>query len=186
MSTIVFYVSKGSDYFFLKACKCSETNGRRVLQSGEQRFCSDDGGAVPFGASRPQRVVLHLRELRGARPRESDRRSPRAAQTHQRARDGKKEADSNHVKSFNKDFSSPFIFILSLKPLQVLNGHGIATPFVVQVCDEWGNPTTDQRVVVRVNSSPPTLKVSEPLAARRFSHSSKGTVRVDNDCCCLR
>uniref|UniRef100_A0AAQ4NWH7 Structural maintenance of chromosomes flexible hinge domain containing 1 n=1 Tax=Gasterosteus aculeatus aculeatus TaxID=481459 RepID=A0AAQ4NWH7_GASAC len=67
---------------------------------------------------------------------------------------------------------------------KVLNGHGIATPFVVQVCDERGNPTTDQRVVVRVNSSPPTLKVSEPLAARRFSHSSKGTVRLP--CCSTR
>uniref|UniRef100_A0A671UZU4 Structural maintenance of chromosomes flexible hinge domain containing 1 n=1 Tax=Sparus aurata TaxID=8175 RepID=A0A671UZU4_SPAAU len=33
------------------------------------------------------------------------------------------------------------------KPLQVLNDHGIATPFLVQLCDEWGNPSPDQRVV---------------------------------------
>uniref|UniRef100_A0A8D0A6M4 Structural maintenance of chromosomes flexible hinge domain containing 1 n=1 Tax=Sander lucioperca TaxID=283035 RepID=A0A8D0A6M4_SANLU len=46
------------------------------------------------------------------------------------------------------------------KPLQVLNDQGIATPFLVQLCDEWGNPTTDQRVVVELKSSPLTLKVS--------------------------
>uniref|UniRef100_A0AAQ4REA0 Structural maintenance of chromosomes flexible hinge domain containing 1 n=1 Tax=Gasterosteus aculeatus aculeatus TaxID=481459 RepID=A0AAQ4REA0_GASAC len=43
-------------------------------------------------------------------------------------------------------------------PLQVLNGHGIATPFVVQVCDERGNPTTDQRVVT-------TAVISQPVSA---------------------
>lgn len=45
------------------------------------------------------------------------------------------------------------------KPLQVLNDHGIPTPFVVQLCDEWGNPSPDQRVVVELKFSPPTLKV---------------------------
>uniref|UniRef100_A0A3Q3ASI0 Structural maintenance of chromosomes flexible hinge domain containing 1 n=1 Tax=Kryptolebias marmoratus TaxID=37003 RepID=A0A3Q3ASI0_KRYMA len=32
------------------------------------------------------------------------------------------------------------------QPLQILNGHGIPTPFLVQLCDEWGNPSPDQRV----------------------------------------
>uniref|UniRef100_A0A8C3APY0 Structural maintenance of chromosomes flexible hinge domain containing 1 n=1 Tax=Cyclopterus lumpus TaxID=8103 RepID=A0A8C3APY0_CYCLU len=46
------------------------------------------------------------------------------------------------------------------KPLQVLNDQGIATPFLIQLFDEWGNPTTDQRVVVKLNSSSSRLKVS--------------------------
>lgn len=45
------------------------------------------------------------------------------------------------------------------KPLQVLNGRGITTPFLVQLCDEWGNPSPDQRVVVDMKVSPPTIKV---------------------------
>lgn len=46
-----------------------------------------------------------------------------------------------------------------LQPLQVLNDHSITTPFIVQLCDEWGNPSVDQRVVVEFKSSPQTLKV---------------------------
>uniref|UniRef100_A0A8C4HPB8 Structural maintenance of chromosomes flexible hinge domain containing 1 n=1 Tax=Dicentrarchus labrax TaxID=13489 RepID=A0A8C4HPB8_DICLA len=46
------------------------------------------------------------------------------------------------------------------KPLRVLNDHGIPTPFLVQLCDKWGNPSPDQRVVVELKSSPPTLKRS--------------------------
>uniref|UniRef100_G3NJK2 Structural maintenance of chromosomes flexible hinge domain containing 1 n=1 Tax=Gasterosteus aculeatus aculeatus TaxID=481459 RepID=G3NJK2_GASAC len=63
-------------------------------------------------------------------------------------------------------------------PLQVLNGHGIATPFVVQVCDERGNPTTDQRVVVRVNSSPPTLKVTTAVISQPVSAEGKASFPV--------
>uniref|UniRef100_A0A3Q0SBE8 Structural maintenance of chromosomes flexible hinge domain containing 1 n=1 Tax=Amphilophus citrinellus TaxID=61819 RepID=A0A3Q0SBE8_AMPCI len=52
------------------------------------------------------------------------------------------------------------------QPLQVLNGHGIAKPFIVQLCDEWGNPSPDQRVVVDLRTSPPGLKViSQPVNA---------------------
>uniref|UniRef100_A0A8C3AMC9 Structural maintenance of chromosomes flexible hinge domain containing 1 n=1 Tax=Cyclopterus lumpus TaxID=8103 RepID=A0A8C3AMC9_CYCLU len=39
------------------------------------------------------------------------------------------------------------------KPLQVLNDQGIATPFLIQLFDEWGNPTTDQRVVLMSHRS---------------------------------
>uniref|UniRef100_A0A3Q4HFB5 Structural maintenance of chromosomes flexible hinge domain containing 1 n=1 Tax=Neolamprologus brichardi TaxID=32507 RepID=A0A3Q4HFB5_NEOBR len=46
------------------------------------------------------------------------------------------------------------------QPLQVLNDHGISKPFVVQLCDEWGNPSPDQRVVVDLKTSPPGLTVS--------------------------
>uniref|UniRef100_A0A3P9NN12 Structural maintenance of chromosomes flexible hinge domain containing 1 n=1 Tax=Poecilia reticulata TaxID=8081 RepID=A0A3P9NN12_POERE len=45
-------------------------------------------------------------------------------------------------------------------PLQILNGTGISTPFVVQLCDEWENPSPDQRVVVETRASPSTAKVS--------------------------
>ncbi|MEQ2203801.1 hypothetical protein XENOCAPTIV_003815 [Xenoophorus captivus] len=50
-------------------------------------------------------------------------------------------------------------FVICWQPLQVLNGHGIPTPFLLQLCDEWGNPSPDQRVVVEVRSSPSTVKV---------------------------
>lgn len=33
-------------------------------------------------------------------------------------------------------------------PVQVLNGQGVATPFTLQICDEWGNPSPDKRVVI--------------------------------------
>uniref|UniRef100_A0A669DFZ1 Structural maintenance of chromosomes flexible hinge domain containing 1 n=1 Tax=Oreochromis niloticus TaxID=8128 RepID=A0A669DFZ1_ORENI len=45
------------------------------------------------------------------------------------------------------------------QPLQVLNDHGISKPFVVQLCDDWGNPSPDQRVVVDLKTSPPGLTV---------------------------
>uniref|UniRef100_A0A3B4EVL0 Structural maintenance of chromosomes flexible hinge domain containing 1 n=1 Tax=Pundamilia nyererei TaxID=303518 RepID=A0A3B4EVL0_9CICH len=53
-----------------------------------------------------------------------------------------------------------FCFFFFFQPLQVLNDHGISKPFVVQLCDEWGNPSPDQRVVVDIKTSPPGLTVS--------------------------
>uniref|UniRef100_H2M6M6 Structural maintenance of chromosomes flexible hinge domain containing 1 n=1 Tax=Oryzias latipes TaxID=8090 RepID=H2M6M6_ORYLA len=44
------------------------------------------------------------------------------------------------------------------QPLQVLKGQGIPTPFLLQLCDEWGNPSPDQRVVVEIASSRQSLK----------------------------
>lgn len=52
------------------------------------------------------------------------------------------------------------VFCVCSKPLQVLNDHRISTPFLIQLCDNWGNPSADQRVVVKLKSSPQTLKVS--------------------------
>uniref|UniRef100_A0A3B3UVK3 Structural maintenance of chromosomes flexible hinge domain containing 1 n=1 Tax=Poecilia latipinna TaxID=48699 RepID=A0A3B3UVK3_9TELE len=49
-------------------------------------------------------------------------------------------------------------------PLQILNGTGISTPFVVQLCDKWGNPSPDQRVVVETRASPSTVKVKGKAA----------------------
>uniref|UniRef100_A0A8C4HNU0 Structural maintenance of chromosomes flexible hinge domain containing 1 n=1 Tax=Dicentrarchus labrax TaxID=13489 RepID=A0A8C4HNU0_DICLA len=50
------------------------------------------------------------------------------------------------------------------KPLRVLNDHGIPTPFLVQLCDKWGNPSPDQRVVVELKSTFPIL--SQPSLVR--------------------
>uniref|UniRef100_A0A667WXX8 Structural maintenance of chromosomes flexible hinge domain containing 1 n=1 Tax=Myripristis murdjan TaxID=586833 RepID=A0A667WXX8_9TELE len=46
------------------------------------------------------------------------------------------------------------------QPLQVLNEHGIPTPFIIQLCDQFGNPSPDQRVVVALKSSSKALRVS--------------------------
>ncbi|XP_068566073.1 structural maintenance of chromosomes flexible hinge domain-containing protein 1 isoform X2 [Cebidichthys violaceus] len=64
------------------------------------------------------------------------------------------------------------------EPLQVLNDHGIAMPFVVQLCDEWGNPTTDQRVVVKVNSSAPALKVTTAVASQPVDAEGKACFTI--------
>uniref|UniRef100_A0A8D0A8U5 Structural maintenance of chromosomes flexible hinge domain containing 1 n=1 Tax=Sander lucioperca TaxID=283035 RepID=A0A8D0A8U5_SANLU len=61
------------------------------------------------------------------------------------------------------------------KPLQVLNDQGIATPFLVQLCDEWGNPTTDQRVVVELKSSPLTLKVTTAVTSQPVNAEGKAS-----------
>uniref|UniRef100_A0A3B4TXY3 Structural maintenance of chromosomes flexible hinge domain containing 1 n=1 Tax=Seriola dumerili TaxID=41447 RepID=A0A3B4TXY3_SERDU len=61
-------------------------------------------------------------------------------------------------------------------PLQVLNGHGIPTPFLIQLSDEWGNPSSDQRVVVELWPSPPALKL--------MSHQLLSTVLLP--CCSTR
>ncbi|XP_060920639.1 structural maintenance of chromosomes flexible hinge domain-containing protein 1 [Labrus mixtus] len=59
-------------------------------------------------------------------------------------------------------------------PLQLFNDNGIATPFVIQLYDEWGNPCPDQRVSVELRSSPPALKVMSPVASMPVN--AKGTV----------
>ncbi|XP_065805083.1 structural maintenance of chromosomes flexible hinge domain-containing protein 1 [Labrus bergylta] len=59
-------------------------------------------------------------------------------------------------------------------PLQLFNDNGIATPFVIQLRDEWGNPCPDQRVSVELRSSPPALKVMSPVASMHVN--AEGTV----------
>uniref|UniRef100_A0A8C7RL75 Structural maintenance of chromosomes flexible hinge domain containing 1 n=1 Tax=Oncorhynchus mykiss TaxID=8022 RepID=A0A8C7RL75_ONCMY len=47
---------------------------------------------------------------------------------------------------------------------------GIQTPFLLQLFDEWGNPSPDQRVVVTLKTSTPALKVSHfPLSEWSFN-----------------
>ncbi|XP_008395049.2 structural maintenance of chromosomes flexible hinge domain-containing protein 1-like [Poecilia reticulata] len=46
------------------------------------------------------------------------------------------------------------------QPLQVLNGHDIPTPFLLQLCDEWGNPSPDENMNVEIKPSPVTLTLT--------------------------
>uniref|UniRef100_A0AAX7U2U9 SMC hinge domain-containing protein n=1 Tax=Astatotilapia calliptera TaxID=8154 RepID=A0AAX7U2U9_ASTCA len=61
------------------------------------------------------------------------------------------------------------------QPLQVLNDHGISKPFVVQLCDEWGNPSPDQRVVVDIKTSPPGLTVTCSSSRGYYQLQFKGS-----------
>uniref|UniRef100_A0A8B9H4E5 Structural maintenance of chromosomes flexible hinge domain containing 1 n=1 Tax=Astyanax mexicanus TaxID=7994 RepID=A0A8B9H4E5_ASTMX len=45
-------------------------------------------------------------------------------------------------------------------PLHVLNGRGLDTPFLLQLCDKWENPVPDQRVVIAIKTLSTQLKVS--------------------------
>ncbi|XP_056220840.1 structural maintenance of chromosomes flexible hinge domain-containing protein 1 [Seriola aureovittata] len=63
-------------------------------------------------------------------------------------------------------------------PLQVLNGHGIPTPFLIQLSDEWGNPSSDQRVVVELWPSPPALKVTAAVTSQPVNLEGKAPFTV--------
>ncbi|KAM3593729.1 uncharacterized protein V6R79_020255 [Siganus canaliculatus] len=66
------------------------------------------------------------------------------------------------------------------KPLQVLNSHGIAKPFVVQLCDKWGNPSPDQRVVLELVSPTPALMVKTDIASQPVNSEGKAAFTVTN------
>lgn len=40
-----------------------------------------------------------------------------------------------------------------------MNGHGLGTPLVMQLCDEWGNPSPDQRVEIGMKNLSSQMKV---------------------------
>ncbi|TNN65822.1 Structural maintenance of chromosomes flexible hinge domain-containing protein 1 [Liparis tanakae] len=61
---------------------------------------------------------------------------------------------------------------------KVLNDHGIAAPFLVQLFDEWGNPTTDRRVVVILNSSSSSLKVTTNVTSQPVNAEGKASFTV--------
>ncbi|XP_063339511.1 structural maintenance of chromosomes flexible hinge domain-containing protein 1 isoform X2 [Pelmatolapia mariae] len=65
------------------------------------------------------------------------------------------------------------------QPLQVLNDHGISKPFVVQLCDEWGNPSPDQRVVVDLKTSPPGLTVKTNVISQPVNAEGKASFIVN-------
>ncbi|XP_069552437.1 structural maintenance of chromosomes flexible hinge domain-containing protein 1 [Brachyistius frenatus] len=64
------------------------------------------------------------------------------------------------------------------QPLQVLNNHSISTPFLIQLCDEWGNPSPDLRVVVELRSSPSTLKVTAAVTSQPVNTEGKASFTI--------
>ncbi|TSL34555.1 Structural maintenance of chromosomes flexible hinge domain-containing protein 1 [Bagarius yarrelli] len=47
------------------------------------------------------------------------------------------------------------------QPVHVVNGQGVDNPFLLQLCDDWGNPVLDQRVVISVKPLSSQLKAVE-------------------------
>uniref|UniRef100_A0A674DGW2 Structural maintenance of chromosomes flexible hinge domain containing 1 n=1 Tax=Salmo trutta TaxID=8032 RepID=A0A674DGW2_SALTR len=64
------------------------------------------------------------------------------------------------------------------EPLQVLNEQGIQTPFLLQLFDEWGNPSPDQRVVVTLKTSTPALKVKSSVNSQPVDKDGKASFVV--------
>ncbi|CAL8293613.1 unnamed protein product [Lota lota] len=64
------------------------------------------------------------------------------------------------------------------QPLQVLNKQGITSPFLIQLCDAWGNPSPDKRVVVALTSSSPTLKVESSVMSKPVDQEGKASFTV--------
>uniref|UniRef100_A0A8C5BD60 Structural maintenance of chromosomes flexible hinge domain containing 1 n=1 Tax=Gadus morhua TaxID=8049 RepID=A0A8C5BD60_GADMO len=63
-------------------------------------------------------------------------------------------------------------------PLQVFNGQGIPSPFLIQLCDAWGNPSPDKRVVVALTSSSPSLEVKCPVMSKPVDREGKASFSV--------
>uniref|UniRef100_UPI003AAAAD97 structural maintenance of chromosomes flexible hinge domain-containing protein 1 n=1 Tax=Centroberyx gerrardi TaxID=166262 RepID=UPI003AAAAD97 len=66
------------------------------------------------------------------------------------------------------------------QPLQVLNEHGIPTPFLIQLCDEWGNPSPDQRFQVALKSSSSALKVKSTVTSQPVDIEGKAAFTVES------
>ncbi|CAL8313788.1 unnamed protein product [Merluccius merluccius] len=64
------------------------------------------------------------------------------------------------------------------QPLQVLNEQGIPSPFVIQLCDAWGNPSPDKRVVVALTPSSPDLKVKSSVKSQPVDQEGKASFTV--------
>ncbi|CAB1349523.1 unnamed protein product [Coregonus sp. 'balchen'] len=65
-------------------------------------------------------------------------------------------------------------------PQEVLNEQGIQTPFLLQLFDEWGNPSPDQRVVVMLKTSTPALKVKSSVNSQPIDKDGKASFVVDH------
>uniref|UniRef100_A0A8C2FGC6 Structural maintenance of chromosomes flexible hinge domain containing 1 n=1 Tax=Cyprinus carpio TaxID=7962 RepID=A0A8C2FGC6_CYPCA len=50
-------------------------------------------------------------------------------------------------------------------PLQVMNGQGLDAPLVVQLCDEWGNPSADQEIAIVMKTLSPQLKIKSSVSS---------------------
>ncbi|XP_047424632.1 structural maintenance of chromosomes flexible hinge domain-containing protein 1 isoform X2 [Mugil cephalus] len=64
------------------------------------------------------------------------------------------------------------------QPFQVLNDDCISEPFLIQLLDQWGNPSSDQRVVVDLKSSPSTLKVKADVTSQPVNADGKASFTV--------
>lgn len=65
-----------------------------------------------------------------------------------------------------------------VQPLQFLNYKGSPTPFVVLLCDEWGNPSPEERVVFEVKSSPLGLKVMTSVTSQPVGEDGKASITL--------
>ncbi|CAG5865270.1 unnamed protein product [Menidia menidia] len=65
------------------------------------------------------------------------------------------------------------------QPLQVLNGRGIPTPFLVQLFDDWGNPSPDQEALVEITPSSPTLQVTTNVISQPADAEGKASFKVN-------
>ncbi|XP_035269708.1 structural maintenance of chromosomes flexible hinge domain-containing protein 1 [Anguilla anguilla] len=61
------------------------------------------------------------------------------------------------------------------EPLQVINGKGMEKPFTVQLQDEWGNPSPDQRVVISLRPSATELKMKHSPASQPVDADGKAS-----------
>ncbi|KAK3546292.1 hypothetical protein QTP70_025718 [Hemibagrus guttatus] len=58
-------------------------------------------------------------------------------------------------------------------PVHVVNGHGLNTPFLLQLCDDWGNPVPDQRVIITVKILSLQLKVKSSVMSQPVDRDGK-------------
>uniref|UniRef100_A0A672P6A9 Structural maintenance of chromosomes flexible hinge domain containing 1 n=1 Tax=Sinocyclocheilus grahami TaxID=75366 RepID=A0A672P6A9_SINGR len=58
-------------------------------------------------------------------------------------------------------------------PLQVVNGQGLDAPLVVQLCDEWGNPSPDQRIEIMMKALMPKLKIKSLISSQPVDSEGK-------------
>ncbi|KAL1270536.1 hypothetical protein QQF64_029552, partial [Cirrhinus molitorella] len=64
-------------------------------------------------------------------------------------------------------------------PFQVVNGQGLDTPLVMQLCDEWGNPSPDQRIVITMKTQP-QLKIKSSVSSQPVDAEGKACFILEN------
>lgn len=64
------------------------------------------------------------------------------------------------------------------QPLHIFNENGIPTPFLIQLCDKWDNPSPDQRVVVKMWPSPSQLKVNANVSSQPVDAKGQASFTV--------
>ncbi|XP_047666813.1 structural maintenance of chromosomes flexible hinge domain-containing protein 1 [Tachysurus fulvidraco] len=66
------------------------------------------------------------------------------------------------------------------QPVQVVNGQGLNTPFLLQLCDDWGNPVPDQRVVITIKPLSPQLKVKSSVMSQPVDTEGKASFLLES------